>query len=82
VLTKISGNATESLSFKFVNAIGIKLGEIESMFGMLLDIEDVTGDQIEGVSYRVSEQENNAFSFGCSDFFVELVSESVNSNLT
>lgn len=73
VLTKIFGCRTEDLKAKFSNAVDIKIGEVESMFGMLLDIEDVIGNQIEGVAYRVSELENNTFSFACSDFFVEVM---------
>ena len=50
----------------------IKLGNIENLLGMQLEIEDIRSWQNEGVSYRVLENENNAFSFNCKEFYVEL----------
>lgn len=74
VLSKISDGKTEDMKVRCINAADIKIGKIESMFGMLLDIEDVGSSQLEGISYLISEQENNTFSFGCSEFYVEIMS--------
>lgn len=73
VLSKISGDDFEDIRIRCINAVDIKIGEIESMFGMWVGIEDIGFSQLEGVSYRVSERENNTFSFACSDFFVDLI---------
>lgn len=73
VLSKISGDEFEDIRVRCINAVDIKIGEIESMFGMWLGIEDIGSGQIEGVSYQISERENNTFSFACSDFFVDLI---------
>ncbi len=74
VLSKISDGEVENMKVRCANASNIKIGDIESMFGMLLEIDDISGHQLEGVSYRISEQENNTFSFDCSDFHVDLLS--------
>jgi hypothetical protein len=71
VLSKVSANEARDLHVRFLNAVGIKIGDIESMFGMQISIVDAGRDQWEGVSFRVSEEENSTFSFACSDFFVE-----------
>lgn len=73
ILSKIANGKIEDLKVRCTNVVDIKIGEIDSMFGMLLDIEDVSNDHHEGISYRISEQENNTFSFSCGDFYVELI---------
>ena len=73
VLSRDSGENEESLRIQCVNAFGIKVGDLEGMFGLLVEIEDVTAKQLEGGNYCVFEQEERSFSFYCENFFVELV---------
>lgn len=72
VLSRILGNEMDDMTIICGGAFNIKIGDINGMFGMLLDIEDIKLHQIEGAAYRVTEQENNAFSLLCNEFQVEL----------
>jgi len=72
-LSKVSGEAIEDLRLRCTGAFDISVKDIESMSGLQVDIETVKDRQIEGASYRVIEQEENAFSFFCDEFFVELI---------
>jgi len=74
VLSKAIDREVEDMKVRCTNASNIKIGDIESMFGILLDIEDISDRQLEKVSYRISDQEDNTFSFDCSDFYVDFLS--------
>lgn len=71
VLRKISSAKTEDLVIRCLDAIDVRIGEIEGMFGMQIEIEDVSHWQNEGVNFKIYERENSAISFGCREFFVE-----------
>lgn len=73
VLSKCSGDSDEDLKIRCINASNIKIGDIEGMPGLLVNIEDVSGRQLESCNYRIVEQEEGAFSFNCEEFFVELI---------
>lgn len=73
MLCRVSGDVTEDLRVRFTGAVDIKINRIESMFGMFLTIEDIRARQLEGLSYHVSEQENDTFSFDCNGFHIELL---------
>jgi len=71
ILSKISENTVEDLRVRCINAFDIKIGDIESMFGFYVEIEDIRSrqlEQLEGGTYRVVEQEEGAFSFYCDEF--------------
>lgn len=73
IVSKLSGDKVENLRLRCMNALEIKIGDIESMSGLHLEIEDIKNCQLEEVSYRITEQEGNSFSFNCSEFYVELL---------
>ena len=75
VLSKCSGEADEDLLIRCANASDIKIGNVEGMPGLLVNIEDVSLRQLEGCNYRIVEQEEDAFSFNCEEFFVELIKQ-------
>ncbi|MDD1606662.1 MAG: hypothetical protein LUP96_08215 [Methylococcaceae bacterium] len=64
----------DDLRIRFKNVFGIKIGCLEGMFGLYIDIEDVSDRQLEGGTYRVVEQEEQTFSFYCEEFIAELIS--------
>ncbi len=76
VLCKLDGN-DQQLRIKFKSAFDIKLNRLEGLSGLLVDIEDVSGMQLEGGKYRVVEQEERIFSFYCEDFFTELITAEI-----
>jgi hypothetical protein len=71
VLSQPEANNHE-LHINFKNAFNIKLNRLEGLFGLLVDIEDISNMQLEGGRYRVIDQEGDVFSFYCEDFFAEL----------
>ncbi|MDO3623199.1 hypothetical protein [Ralstonia pseudosolanacearum] len=70
VLCKISHGKVEDLTIRCVDALDVRVGGIEGMFGMQLEIEDISSWQNEGANFKVSEHENNAISFNCREFYV------------
>lgn len=74
ILSKSSSFCSEELRLIFVNSFDIRVGWIDSVIGLLVDIEDVKNRQIEGGNYRVVEQEERMFSFYCEEFFIDLMS--------
>jgi hypothetical protein len=63
----------DDLRVRFKNAFDIKLGCIEGVPGLFIEIEDVSDRQLEGGTYRVVEQEEKAFSFYCEEFIAEFI---------
>jgi hypothetical protein len=72
-LSKVSSGKTEDMKVHCTNARDIKIGDIESLHGIQLEIYDVSSHQLEGILYKVMDEENNAFSFFCSDFYIEII---------
>jgi hypothetical protein len=73
VLSKITANKIENLNLRCAGVFDINIGDMESVSGLQVEIEDVSANQIEGASFKVLEIEQSAFSFCCEDFFAELV---------
>jgi len=72
ILSQLTSSEHE-LHIRFANVFDIQIGHLEGLFGLFIDIEDVSDMQLEDGKYRVVEQEEQAFSFYCKDFFAELV---------
>lgn len=75
VISKISGDEVEDLHLRFLNAFDIRIGNIDSVSGLQIDIEDTRSHQIEGGFYRVNDLEENTFSFYCEEFLIERMGE-------
>lgn len=60
----------DRLELEFVGVRGLKCGDLDGLQGALVEIRDASGDQMEGVAFRVVEEEHAMFSFWCSDFRV------------
>lgn len=73
VLSKCSDDSDEDLRIQCVNASDIKIHDIDGMLGLLVDIKDISGRQLESCNYHITEQEEDAFSLNCEEFFVELI---------
>lgn len=69
----LDGDGIEYLKVFSTGVTEINIGEIGGMFGLLVNIEDIRDRQLEGISFRISEQENNAFSFNCANFYASLI---------
>lgn len=55
------------LDIEFKGIRGLKLGDIENLYRVCINIDNVSSNQWEEVKYRVSEIENDIFSFWCKD---------------
>jgi hypothetical protein len=73
LLCDLEKPSSEKLHLKFYDVVDVNIRNIESMAGILLAIEDVSDRQLEGVKYRVSDQENEIVSFFCSQFSADLI---------
>lgn len=56
------------LLLRFWDVKDFKLGNIEGLFKLLINITDISEHQIEGIKYKVIEDENDSFSFYCKAF--------------
>jgi hypothetical protein len=57
------------LNLQFLGATDIKINDVEGMFAILIEINDISSWQREGINFSVSDSENDTFSFCCADFF-------------
>ncbi len=63
----------ERLELSFYNIQEFKLGNINNLFRMLIDIIDISDRQLEECKYIVEELEYNTFSFQCYDFNYKII---------
>ena len=61
------------LFFEFFDAVNFSLKSIDGVFAYVLNINDVSYRQQEGMNYCVSESEYGAFSFYCKDYDVKFI---------
>jgi len=52
----------------FSGVRNFKMGKIDGLFALFVNIIDISGDQLENISYKVTEEENDMFSFYCKSF--------------
>jgi hypothetical protein len=57
-----------SLRIVFVDAVGIKIGDIDLLWGVMLRIRDISDHQLEGIRYRAVDEESDVVSLRCADF--------------
>ena len=46
----------------------LKIKSLDSMNRLMIALHDVKDWQLEGIRYRVTEEENDAFSFNCEQY--------------
>jgi hypothetical protein len=62
-----------SLRVVFVDAVGIKIGDMNLLWGVMLRIRDVSDQQLEGIRYRAVDEESDVVSLRCADFEFSIV---------
>lgn len=72
VLSQASGADEPDLRLRCIGAVDLRLGDLNGMEATLLRIWDVSSDQLEAIRFRVADQENDAFSFACESFSLEV----------
>ncbi|GAB2191572.1 hypothetical protein MAH1_31800 [Sessilibacter sp. MAH1] len=73
ILSNLGDGDSTDLRVRCTNAFDIKIANVEGMPGLLVNIEDIRVRQLEGGTYKIAEQEEDAFSFYCEEFFAELI---------
>lgn len=58
---------SEKLTINFLGIKDLKLNDIENLFQVCFNINDISEWQLEKLKYSVKENENNMFSFMCND---------------
>jgi hypothetical protein len=61
------------LELHFEGVRDLRMGNLEGAFAMVLTIRLIRADQMEGLAFKVQEDEQHAFSFVCSDFSSKLL---------
>lgn len=64
---------SKHLRIKFKNIKDLKLGDLEGILKIVIGIQDISSYQLEGIKYKVAENENEQFNFLCSSFMYEMV---------
>ena len=60
------------LKLKFKGVRDLKLSELDGLVRILVCVKDLSGNQMEGVGYKIKEDEYNLFSFFCERFEYEV----------
>lgn len=63
----------QKLILNFLGVRDIKIGDLNGLFKSLIYITDISEDQMEGINYRVKEDEYQLFSFYCETFEYEII---------
>jgi len=56
------------LDLSFTGVKDLKIGDLDGLMNLFIDIRSVYEHQLENLRYKIAENENDAFSFFCKDF--------------
>lgn len=59
---------THKLHLSFLGVRNLRLGNLEGLTNLFIEIRSIHEHQLEDLEYKVVESENEAFSFYCKDF--------------
>lgn len=62
------GGEAARLEVTFEGVRDLRVGSLEGLLALLIDVKSVRRDQLEGLHFEVREQEHDVFSFSCSEF--------------
>lgn len=64
----------QKLLLTFLGVKNLKFGDLDGLVKHFINITDVSDHQMEGIKYKVREDENDLFSFYCKTFQYEILS--------
>lgn len=73
VLSRGTEDDAQDLRVCCFGAVDIRVGDINGTHAILIGIQDISARQLEGINFRVVENENESFSLSCGSFHVELI---------
>jgi hypothetical protein len=56
------------LKLKFIQVTDLRVEDLNSTFGVLLNIYDISANQLEDQNFKVIDEENKMISLSCNDF--------------
>lgn len=68
ILRSKPDSLSEALCVKFSGVADLQVQSLEGLFSLVIDIQSIRDQQLDGRAYRVTELETDAFAFYCSDF--------------
>jgi hypothetical protein len=68
ILLRRSDFAANRLMLTFEGVRGVKINYLEGLVSLAVSVNSIRDDQQEGLNYRVTEVEEEAFSFFCASF--------------
>ncbi len=71
-LAKSLDPGADRLTVRFFESADLRLGDLNPTVGALLTIYDIAERQLEGLAYRVVDEEAGYFSLNCLDFEFEV----------
>ncbi len=66
-----SYEGNQKLLLSFLGVRDFKIGDLDGLVKNFINITDISDQQMEGIKYRVKEDENGLFSFYCKSFGYE-----------
>ena len=75
ILCDYTSSHNSKFFIKFFDVKDFKLGEINMMVFIQIYISDISSRQMEDINFKVSEEENDLFSFYCKSFTFEEITE-------
>jgi hypothetical protein len=61
------------LLITFSGVRNLRIGDFEGLFKLIINISNISKDQMEGINYKVKEEEYELFSFYCDKFNFEIL---------
>jgi hypothetical protein len=71
-LSSSFGSDAKRLQLDFTGVRDLKIGSLDGLMRYAIDIRSIAERQLEGLSYRVVEEEWGLVSFACADFAVKI----------
>lgn len=73
ILSKYENVSPKKIMMYFLGGTNLKIGKLDGLFGMLVDIRDISSNGLENINFEVREIEYDTFSFVCKDFSIEVI---------
>lgn len=63
----------QKLKLKFDGVRELKIGDLDGLLKIFINLRDISENQMEGIRLKVKEDENDLFSFYCQDFIYDIL---------
>lgn len=63
----------QKLVLSFLGVRNLKIGELDGLYKLSINVNNISEDKMEGINYKVKEDENELFSFYCAEFEFQIM---------